>query len=249
MTAPPDRHRSGGGPISALAFLTILGRSRAPTPAALVWFAPVGALVGAAVGGTWWGASALWPALVAAVLAVTVDLALTGLLHVDGLADTADGLLPHLERDRRLQVIAEPTVGAFAVAAVVVVLLVRVAAISGLPDSWRAMAFTAGVWAASRTLMAVAIAVLPAARPAGLAAAFVGASAVPVLTVGLFLTLAGTVSGRGLVGLVAVTTGVLAGTGVLVLARRRLGGYTGDVLGASGMVVETVALLTGAARW
>jgi adenosylcobinamide-GDP ribazoletransferase len=237
------------GPASALAFLTILGGSRVPTPPAVTWFAPVGALVGAAVGGMWWGASALWPPLVAAVLAVSVDLALTGLLHVDGLADSADGLLPHLERDRRLQVMAEPTVGAFAVATVLVVLLLRVAAIAALPESWRAVAFTAGVWAASRTLMAVAIVALPNARPGGLAAAFAGASAVPAMTLGILLTLGGTAAGRGLVGVFAVTAGLVAGTGVLMLARRRIGGYTGDVLGASGMVVETVALLTAAARW
>jgi adenosylcobinamide-GDP ribazoletransferase len=237
------------GPGSALAFLTIVGGSRRPTPAALAWFAPVGALVGAAVGGAWWGASSLWPVLVAATLAVMVDLAVTGLLHLDGLADTADGLLPHLERDRRLQVMAEPTVGAFAVGSVVVVLLLRVASVAALPESWRAMAFTAGVWAASRTLMALAIAVLPGARPGGLTAAFVGSSAVPAVAIGLWLTLAGTISGRGLIGVFAVTVGIVAGTGVLVLARRRLGGYTGDVLGASGMVVETVALLTAAARW
>jgi adenosylcobinamide-GDP ribazoletransferase len=249
MTPPPDRQRSGDGPLAALAFLTVLGRSRAPTPAALVWFAPVGVLVGAAVGATWWAASALWPALVAATLAVTVDLALTGLLHLDGLADSADGLLPHLPRDRRLQVMAEPAVGAFAVGTVLVVLLLRVTAIAAVPDAWKAVAFMAGLWVASRALMAVAIALLPSARPGGLSAAFVGASPWPALTAGLLLTLAGTIAGRGFVGILAVTAGLAAGAGVLVLARRRLGGYTGDVLGAAGMVVETVALVTAAARW
>jgi len=83
----------------AFSFLTVLGRGTAPDGATLRWFPVVGLVLGAAVGGVWWGADRVLPPLVAAGVVVLVDLALTGMLHVDGLADSADGLLPHRQFD------------------------------------------------------------------------------------------------------------------------------------------------------
>jgi len=231
---------------AALAFLTPVGGARPPTPRALPWFPVVGALIGAGVGAVWWGAGELWPPLVAAVLAVVADLVLTGALHVDGLADTADGVLPHLERDRRLAVMAEPDVGAFGVAAVVGTLALRIAVLAALdPD----VALLAGVWCASRTLMAVVPCVLTYARPGGIASAFVGASpALPIIIgAGLAVALGGiALEIRGVVAVFAVAVG---GGAVIALAHRRLGGFTGDVLGAAGVVGETVGLLVASASW
>ena len=255
MSERPDGAGRDGarpnGALSALGFLTVLGRATAPTPAALLWFGPVGALVGGLVGLVWWGAGNLWSALVAAALAVAADLLLTGMLHLDGLADSADGLLPHLDRARRLEVMARPDVGAFAVGTVGIVLLLRVGGVAALPASWRAVAFAAGTWAAARTLMVAGLTRLPYARANGIASGFRGAGrpAAAPLGVGLVVALAGAIAGRGAVGAVAVGGGLLAGIGVLALARRRLGGYTGDVLGATGVLAETVALVVAAARW
>ncbi|MBA3654253.1 MAG: adenosylcobinamide-GDP ribazoletransferase, partial [Actinobacteria bacterium] len=137
----------------ALAFLTPLGGAAPPDARTLSWFPIAGALIGAAVGGVWWAGAQIWPAALAAAVAVTADLALTGLLHFDGLVDSADGLLPHLSRDRRLEVMAEPTVGAFAVAVGTVALLLRVAAFAALSPN---VMLVAAVWCASRTAMAVA---------------------------------------------------------------------------------------------
>ncbi|MGH9226317.1 MAG: adenosylcobinamide-GDP ribazoletransferase, partial [Acidimicrobiales bacterium] len=92
----------------AVAFLTPVGGAAAPSPAAVSWFPVVGALIGGAVGAVWWGADAVWAPLVAAALAVAADLVLTGGLHADGLIDSADGLLPPLDRERRLDVMADP---------------------------------------------------------------------------------------------------------------------------------------------
>jgi adenosylcobinamide-GDP ribazoletransferase len=234
--------------LDALGFLTIAGRSRPPTRAVVVWFGPVGALIGAALGALWWGATNVWPAPVAAAIVVVADLAVTGLLHVDGLADSADGLLPHLDRDRRLAVMATPDVGAFGVAVVAGALLLRFAALSATdPDGWKAVAFLAAVWCASRALMAVTMTVVPYARDAGLASSFLGGAALaPVLAAVPFVAL-GVV--RGIGGAVALAAGVVAGCLVVALARRRLGGFTGDVLGAAGVVTETVALVVMSARW
>jgi adenosylcobinamide-GDP ribazoletransferase len=231
----------------ALAFLTPLGRGEVPTAATFDWFPLAGALIGLAVGGVWWGSAELWPLAVAAALAVAADLALTGMLHVDGLADSADGLLPHLDRPRRLEVMAAPDVGAFGVAVVGVVLLLRFSALASTRPS---PLVVAGVWAASRTVMAVAARSLPYARAGGgLASAFLGRSAVPVAAGGAALAVALAVVGDGLAGAGAVAAVVAGAAAVLGVGVRRLGGFTGDVLGAAGIVGETAGLLVLAARW
>ncbi|TMK63295.1 MAG: adenosylcobinamide-GDP ribazoletransferase [Actinobacteria bacterium] len=114
----------------ALGFLTVLGGPHELTPRALRWFPVVGAAVGALVGVVWWSANLVFAPLLAAVLAVAADLLLTGMLHVDGLADAADGLLPHAARERRLAIMRAPDIGAYAVAVVGVVLVTRVAALA-----------------------------------------------------------------------------------------------------------------------
>lgn len=231
----------------ALAFLTPLGGPAVPDTRTLSWFPVVGALLGLAVGGAWWGADQLWPPAVAAALVVVLDLALTGLLHLDGLVDTADGLLPQLPRERRLALMAEPTVGAYGVAAAVVVLLLRWTALATLEPS---VLLVAGAWCGSRTVMAVAARALPYARTkGGLASALLGGDWRPVGLYGLIgaVSLGAFAGGRGTE--LAVAAGMAAGGGVVLAARRRLGGFTGDVLGAAGLVTETVALVVAAARW
>lgn len=234
--------------IAALAFLTPLGVARRPTPGALPWFAAVGLVVGALVGGVWELASLLWAPPVAAALALTADLVLTGMLHVDGLADSGDGLLPHLPRERRLAVMAEPTVGAFGATVVVATLLLRWSALaSATPDLW----LVAGLWALSRTGMALVVAAVPYAREGGLATAFRPAGSRPprlALAAGGLAAAALVVVAVGAHGLVVVALTVGSGAAVVALGVRRLGGFTGDVVGAAGLVAETVGLVVAAAR-
>ena len=230
--------------LSALGFLTVLGGARTPDRRTLAWFPLVGGLIGAALAGVWLVAVELWSPAVAAVLVVLADLAITGLLHADGLADSADGLLPHLDRERRLAVMAAPDVGAFALAVVPVVLLARWAALAG--DLVDPLALV-GVWAASRTVLAVVPALVPYARTGGLASAMLpGASRWTAAW--LLPAVAVLVVAQGVTGAVALAALLLAAAGVIGLARRRLGGFTGDVLGATAVLAETVALLALAAR-
>lgn len=230
--------------LSALGFLTVLGGARTPTRDTFPWFPLVGALIGAALAGVWVVATELWSPGVAAVLVVVADLAITGMLHLDGLADSADGLLPHLDRERRLAVMAGPDVGAFALAVVPVVLLARWAALA--TDLVEPLALV-GVWAASRTVLAVVPALVPYARDGGLASAMLpGARAGIALWL---LPVAGLlVAVQGVTGAVALAVLLAAAAGVVLLARRRVGGFTGDVLGAAAVLAETVALLALAAR-
>jgi adenosylcobinamide-GDP ribazoletransferase len=234
--------------IRALGFLTIVGRSAPPNPSTLRWFPFAGALIGAIVGGLWWGAAQLWSPALAAALVAAADLAITGMLHLDGLTDTADGVLPHLERSRRLAVMAEPTVGAFGVGVAVVVLLVRWAAFAALAPN---VLLVGGLWCVARTAMAVTVRAVPYAREGGgLASAFVGTrSWFGLALVGSTLGLGLGFLAAGAGGAAAVVVATAAGAGVVALGVSRLGGYTGDVLGAAGMMAETIGLVVAAARW
>jgi len=246
---------SRGGPATgfrdALAFLTPLGGPAGAGPGALVWFPVVGALVGLGVGATWWAAARLWPMAVAAALAVAADLGLTGMLHVDGLCDSADGLLAPMARERRLEVMAAPDIGAFGATATVTALLLRWTCLAVLHP---APLLLGGLWATSRTWMAVVMMRVPYARPGGgLATAFLArsrrAALVPVATAGTVVALALVVGWRPLVGPVAAAAATLAAAATVWFAWRRLGGFTGDVLGAAGVVGETTGLLVACAKW
>jgi adenosylcobinamide-GDP ribazoletransferase len=228
----------------ALGFLTPLGGASMPSPAALAWFPAVGALLGLTLGGIWWLAERLWAAPVAAAIVVAADLALTGMLHFDGLVDSADGLLPPLDPERRLEVMADPSAGAFGVGVAIVVVLLRWASLAALaPAPW----LLAALWCASRFVMADVARTVPYARPAGLASAFLAPGRRP-LAGGIALGAVLVAFGRGDAVLGVAVLGMAAGA-VVRLAVGRIGGFTGDVLGAAGIVGETAGLLAAAARW
>ncbi len=231
----------------AIAFLTPVGGAAAPSAAAVAWFPVVGALLGLGVGGAWWTAARIWPPAVAAAVAVAADLALTGLLHFDGLVDAADGLLAPMERERRLAVMADPGAGAFGVGVAVVVVLLRWTALTALdPSAW----LVAGLWCGSRTVMAVALGTIRPARPGGLTESFRGAPAGPVGAYGMAMAAGLSAAAIGLGPGLASVAAVVVGAGlVFSLAARRVGGVTGDVLGAAGVIGETVGLLVAATRW
>jgi adenosylcobinamide-GDP ribazoletransferase len=230
----------------AFALLTTFGRRGGRLRAgALAWFPLVGVVLGAGVGCVWWATDRLWPRLVAAGLTVAFDLAATGALHLDGLADSADGLLPPAPRERRLEIMRDPGTGAFAVAVVGIVVLLQVTALGARPAS---VALVAGIWCAARATVAAVPRFVPYAREAGIASPLLdGARGWPALLVIPAAALAG--AGVGIEGAVAVAAGTLAAVGVVALAWRRLGGFTGDVLGAAIVVSETVALVVAAAKW
>lgn len=237
----------------AMAFLTPFGGARVPTPTTLGWFPAVGALQGLVLGGLWWGAARVWSPMLAAALVVAADLVVTGLLHFDGLVDAADGLLPPFpDALRRLEVMRTPTAGAFGVAAGAAVLLVRFAALASIrPSAWLLVA----VWTLSRAAMAVGAVALPYARASqgGLATVFGGRlarrAAVAAATGGVALAVGTGLAWQPGHGAAALAVEALTAAAVLELARRRVGGYTGDVLGAAGVVAETLALVVAAAAW
>ena len=236
----------------AVGFLTPLGGAAVPTPAALAWFPVVGLAMGLTLGGVWWGGGRLWAPLVAAAVVVIADLALTGLLHLDGLVDAADGLLAHLSPQRRLEVMRQPDAGAFGVGAAVSVLVLRWATLATIAP---APLLLGALWCLSRTAMALAAGRLPYARhDGGLATAFRAQDGSRRrgelgLVAGLAVALVASALWRPVHGPFAIVAAAAGAAGVLLLARRSVGGFTGDVLGAAGIVGESCGLLAAAGAW
>lgn len=202
----------------------------------------VGALTGTAGAG----------ALTAAALTVAALAVLTRGLHLDGLADTADGLGSGRDPARALAVMHRSDVGPFGVVTLVLVLLVQVAALTNVGASASWPAATAVVLAVTTGRLAACCSCVRGLRPArheGLGALVTGtvspvAAATGCLLVVALATLAGAWSGLGAVrAAVAVVAGLVGAAALLVHTVRRLGGVTGDVLGALVEAGTTVSLV------
>jgi adenosylcobinamide-GDP ribazoletransferase len=215
---------------------------------AMVLAPVVGLLLGAVLAATALGLTLLGaPLLLAGAVTVAVGLVLTRGLHVDGLADTVDGLGSYRDAAGTLEVMRKPDVGPFGVAAVALALLVQAVGIAAVL-SRPAPAAALGIVVATATgRLAVTWACrtgVPAARADGLGALVAGTVNGLWATVALACVAAVSVPaapGRAWQGPLAVLVG-LAGT--VLLTRhlvRRIGGVTGDVLGA---VVEVAVTLT-----
>ena len=185
----------------------------------------------------------------AATLAVTVLVAITGALHEDGLADVADAL-GGWSVERRLEIMKDSRVGAFGVCALILAFALRIGALAGLLEAgpWAAAAGLVAAVSVSRLAGLWMLAALPFARADGLARS-VGvpgeASRWLALGVGLFVATALIVHLIGLTGLIGGTLfGVVTFLGVVRLARAQFGGQTGDVAGAATLLVE-IAFLIG----
>jgi adenosylcobinamide-GDP ribazoletransferase len=234
----------------ALAFLTRLPVRQdrpwqnADLAASVTMFPVVGLLVGLLGALAYAAAIALaLPPLPAAVLALAALVWSNGAMHEDGLADLADGL-GGATRAQRLEIMRDPRVGSFGVIALVLALLARAGALAALaaPAEVAAALIAAATW--SRALLPPALLALPRARIDGLAAqagrphpARVAAAAAIAILVALVLL-------PPLVAAIALMLAALAGVMPALLAFRRLGGITGDVLGAIQQIAEIAFLLT-----
>jgi adenosylcobinamide-GDP ribazoletransferase len=236
----------------ALSWLTVLPvRTDAPearvAAAAIRWAPVVGALLGAAAGGVLLGLSALGvPPAAAGLLTVGFLAAATRGMHVDGLADTADGLGCFGPPERALAVMRDGGAGPFAVVTLLVALGTQAAALATLvPMGTHALAGVALAGAAGRAAFAwVSRRGVPAARPGGLGATVAGSQRWWVAPAWWTALAVAGLLGWGWRGVLAIGLGAIA---VIVLSwhtTRRFGGMTGDVLGAAGEVATTAALVT-----
>lgn len=242
-------HRAFSDLAEALALL-----SRLPVPAhdprgaSSAWAWPVaGACLAILSGGV--GVLALWLGMsagVAAALTLIAGAMLTGALHEDGLADTADGLFGGRDRVRRLDIMKDSRVGSYGVLALVLVTLLRWSALTALAEAGALLPAMIAAAALSRAVMGMVMAELPNARGSGFAHATgrpPGRTA--LLGVALALLTAALVSGAAVVAL-ALAAG-LAAFAVARMARARIGGQTGDILGATQQLAEGAVLVAATA--
>jgi adenosylcobinamide-GDP ribazoletransferase len=239
--------------ISAAGFLT-----RLPMPLWVGWeegrmlrasryFAAIGALVGLAGGLVWFLAGQLLPTGVAAGMALAAMIGLTGALHEDGLADCADGLGGGKTEAQTLEIMRDSRVGTYGALALILSVGLRWAALAALAPVWGvlALAIAAGI---GRALMVPATALAGYARTEGLGRSVAGgAGAVEVLAAigtALVLALVG-----GWAGLIALVLAMAVAAAFLFLLVRRIGGYTGDGLGAIAQLGEIAAMVVLAGAW
>jgi adenosylcobinamide-GDP ribazoletransferase len=234
-------------PLAALMLLTRLPvrverpMDPAAFPRAFAWFPAVGALVGAAGGLALWAAGSALPPLAAALVAVAVQVRLTGGLHEDGLADLADGLGGGRDRARTLAIMRDSRIGTYGVRALVLGIGLRAALLAPLAGTVEAVAVLAAAGALSRAPLGTMAATMPPARPDGLAVAqgrpsAATAAAAAMLGLGLAAALVPQWP-------VMAAGAALAAAAVAASALRRLGGVTGDVHGGAQQAAEIAALL------
>ncbi|MGY1840112.1 MULTISPECIES: adenosylcobinamide-GDP ribazoletransferase [unclassified Modestobacter] len=246
------------GPVEAFSLLSAV---RMPAVGsvrgALPWAPLVGLVLGAVATAVAWAAGRAAGPLVGAVLGIAVLAVGTRGLHLDGLADTADGLGPLRGRERALQVMRSGDVGPFGVATLVLTLLLQVACLAHLltlDGGW--LGLPAATVAARLAMARTGLAGVPIAEGSSLGRAVAGTVSRGWLAASALLTVAAVVGAALLVGadgataalalVAALAVGLGASEGLFARAGTRLGGVNGDVMGAMGEVTAAVTLLTAA---
>jgi adenosylcobinamide-GDP ribazoletransferase len=224
-----------------------VGHDQALLDDSVRYFPAVGLLVGAIGAAVLVAAAAVWPMTVAIVLSMMATLVVTGAFHEDGLADAVDGLGGSLDRGRVLEIMKDSRIGAFGAIALVLVLLLKFATLSTLPVRLAAPVLVLG-HAVSRLGSVFIMATLPYVRDT------IDSRAKPLIR-SVSMTSIVTASITGLLPLAVLPlVGVGGGAAVAAVAvicrgyfKRRLGGYTGDCLGAVQQLGEGVFYLVCAA--
>ena len=259
---------------SAIGFLTILPLAPSGAPGPLVsargWFPLVGLLLGLILASLeilrmlmlqagssgWYGYAPLpvtYPVflnhtiLLWSVLLVVILVVLTRALHLDGFMDSCDALLGGFDRERRMAILRDPNVGAFAVVGVICLLLVKVAAMIGLPTTGADRLPVLLLFPClSRWAMLLTMELYPYVRSNGIGTAFFDGGQGRFrwqLILGFVFTLAVSVTLAGMVGLVLLAAACAVAWGTGAWATRLLGGVTGDIYGAVNELTEVTVLL------
>ncbi len=215
------------------------------------WFPAVGVLTGGLMAAVWLAAATLWPPTLAALIAVAAGLLLTGAFHEDGFADACDGLGGGATREQALEIMRDSRLGTYGAAGLGLMLAGRILALAALPPVAGAVTLVAAQ-ALSRASAVLAIATGRYARdhgtakpvqegvaPRDLAIALATAAAIAALTLLALPPMA------LLAGLAGATLGHLI---MRAYYARKLGGYTGDCLGAVQQCSE-LGFFLGVLAW
>ena len=222
--------------------------SRQPAGAKAAWAFPIAGVLAAALPALFLAALLAVAAgpLLAALLALTVYALVTGGLHQDGLADSADGLLGGRDRGHALEIMKDSRIGSFGVLALMFLTGIKAASLADISGSGDAPAMFVAAAAVGRAAMVFHWHALPAARTDGVARRLgqpaVTETALAILSAIVVMLLAGgaidPIRAMGIAALAtALTTGLFS-----VFVRRRIAGHTGDTLGATAEIGETTFL-------
>ncbi|MGD2093676.1 MAG: adenosylcobinamide-GDP ribazoletransferase [Phycisphaerales bacterium] len=239
------------GFITAVRILTIIpvpGREAEKLSDAFYWFPVIGFLLGANL----WAVAILFHlitpdwAMGSAGVVITAGSVLTLFLHLDGLADWGDGFLGAKEPEQTLRIMKDSYVGAFGVIILVVVLLMKWISVARLIE-FDALHWLVSACVISRTLQVDLAVALPYARiEGGTAAPFVRDACTRHRVVALAVAAGLVLIVSGPVGVLALGVSWFMGRILAIWFRQRIGGITGDLLGAASELMETGVLFAGA---
>ncbi len=220
--------------------------------ASVGYYAAAGLVIGSIAAIAYWLASELFPPLLSSLVAVAAAIAVTGALHEDGLADVCDGVGGGHSRDKALAIMRDSRIGAYGTLGLIVFVGAKVIALSSLPVAIAIMALVGG-HAASRAAILGILATAHYARTEGGAASTVAETPSSQSWVVTGLTMAVVMATCLLIMPFSAIVHAIAGAGVLAFAvrqvfMRKLGGYTGDCLGAVQQACE-LGFYLGLAAW
>lgn len=226
----------------ALSFLTAIPvRTEVPQPGdlgrAAIWFPLIGAGIGALLAAANYILTLFFQPFIVSTLLIALWAAITGGLHLDGLADCCDALFAPVSTERRLEILRDPRLGSFGVIGLVLFLILKLLALTFATVPMLLFAPALARW------LILVVALQPSARPGGMGADF-------SLGLNLFIFAFAALVPLGLLIaffsprlLVAATIAHLVTIAIIIFARSRLGGVTGDVLGLTVEISELIVLL------
>ena len=241
-------------PSALAARIDALAAEAGPPVVSVRYFATIGLVIGLFATVVWCVAALIWPPLVAVVIAVGVTIWLTGAFHEDGLADTCDGLIGHVSRVRAFAIMRDSRIGTYGACGLWVVLTGRVVLLASLPVALLPWAFIVGQGISRAASMSMMVHLPYVADPESsklvsrMAPAGGTDLAVGWASVGAAIMIAtiATTIGSGTSFVAAWSVAVLAVlAGLWGLSRwftTRIGGYSGDCLGATQQVTELLCL-------
>lgn len=234
------------GFLGAVQFLTrvpVRTRSAPDLTRSVPWFPVVGALLGLGLGAAFVGLAELVPVTVAAAVVVLLGVLVTGAFHEDGLADVADAFAGGWDREQRLRILKDPLHGSYGVAAMTGSIVLRIVCLASLTPA-AGLAGLVAAHALGRGAAVGAMAVLPTASQRGLGADYVRALRPGAAIAGVSVAVAAAAVATGWWVAPLVIAAAVAALVVGLLSLRKVGGVTGDVLGAVEQVAECLVLVT-----
>jgi adenosylcobinamide-GDP ribazoletransferase len=215
----------------------------------VVWFPIAGLLIGAFNALVYWLFSMVLPGILPIVSTVLANVCITGALHVDGLADTCDGIFSARKKERMLEIMKDSRIGTNGALAIIFDVFIRVAILTSIPSGrigW--VVLTAPI--ASKSLLPFIMKLSVYARAeGGMGGLFLGKQNWSRTLIAFIIGMLITWTTLGFVGLAAFTGAMLAVLLFRSYIYSKIQGMTGDTVGASNEIAEAVFLLTAAIIW